>query len=307
MFRAECENDAEHVLIALPTPCRDARNTVSPETVSSILQSLPAVIQRLQRRQTTFLTDALSAVHALSKRLLAVGAPCELGVAPANEQHASCSNLSGAPHQQSSRSAPAGRWDGSSTTAGGLEHFIQRIPHAACAWPEAQAQSAGEALGGFSLEVAAMTAPLPTSADASVLAALPPQEAAALLDRGSHCQTALHPAQTAALIAACISAKHQVAASERAYSRQQEHRSTQPCSQVKPAEATERDDAEGSTAQLGKAVMSHAALTSERCRAALPELLPHSNKESDLVHELPSCVAALLQAASDLQVQISVL
>ena len=145
-----------------------------------------------------------------------------------------------------------------------------------------------------------MTAPLPTTADAPVLAALPPQEAAALLDRGSHRQTALHPVQTTALMAACVSAMHRLAASEPLHSEQQKHGVTQPCSRLEAAGATECEDPQGSTAQLGKAAMSHAALTSERCRAALPELLPHS----DLVHELPSHVAALLQAASDSQVHI---
>lgn len=270
---------------------------MTPETVSSVLQNLPVVLQRLQRRQTSFLTDALSAILALSKRILAAGGPCKLRAASDDEQHISNSSLSELP-PQSSRGATADSWNGSGRLVSGLEVFVVKAPTAASAWPEAQAHPGHDALEGFTLEVAAMTAPLPTLADAPDLAALPPQEAAALLDRDSQCQAGLAPAQTTSLIAACMAARQQVAASEPVQGQQQKQESTRPHTIRSPA-----GDRKGNTAQLGKAVMLHAALTSAKCRAAMPEHLPSSSKDCDPFHDIPFCMAALLQAANESQVQ----
>ena len=257
-------------------------------------------LQRLQRRQTSFLKDALSAILALSKRLLAAGGPCKLVAASDDEQHMSHGSLSES-QRQSSRGAMTDCKEGSGRLASGLEVFIAKAPSAASAWPEAQAHSAHDALEGFTLEVAAMTAPLPTVADAPQFAALPPQEVAALLDRDSQCQAGLGPEQTTSLIAACMSARHQVAASKPVHSQQQQQESIRPHTTQSPAE-----DRQGSAAQLGKAVMLHAALTSAKCRTALPEPSPCFDREPDPFHNVPSSMAALLQAATEAQVHTSV-
>ncbi len=264
------------------------------------------VLQRLQRRHNSFLADALSAILVLSKRLFAVGAPCTAEPTSATEQHVSPSSTLDSQHHDS-RAAGSERRDdyGSGRIGRGLKHLIHNLPSALSAWPEMQAQSAHDALRHFTLEMAALTAPLPTVADAPVLAALPPQEAAALLDRDSQHQAVQSLAQTTRLIAACISAMQQAGACEPVQSQQQKQESNRPCSKVNPAKALGDDSREGSTAQLGKAVMLHAALTSSKCRAALGEQSRPVNLEADTVKELPSCVTALLQAASQSQVQAS--
>lgn len=268
--------------------------------MASILQKLPVVLQRLQRRQNSFLADAVSAILALSMRLFAVGAPCQLEPAFDNEQHDMPSNLSD-PQQPDSRAAESERLDGSGRIGRALKHLLQNLPSVVSAWPESQAQSARATLKQFTLQMAALTASLPTVADAPVLAALPPQEAAALLDRDSQCQSGQSPAQTTCLIAACMLAMQQVAASGPVQSQRQE--SNRPCSKADSAEALGDDSREGSAAQLGKAVMLHAALTLTKCRAALGEQMPPLNLEADTAKELPSCITALLQAASQSQVQ----
>ena len=264
------------------------------------------VLQRLQRQQSSFLADVLSAILALSKRLFAVGAPCKPEPTSDNEQRDLHSSLSESQQHDSNAAKSDCRGDsGSGRIARSLKHLLQNLPSAVSVWPATQAHSAYDALRHFTQEMAAMTASLPTVADAPVLAALPPQEAAALLDRDSQYQAGQSPAQTTPLIAACMSAMQQVAAGEPEQSQQRQQDSTRLCSNANSGDISGDDDSEGSTAQLGKAVMLHAAMTSTKCRAALSEQSPPLIPEADAVKELPSCITALLQAASQSQVQAS--
>ena len=115
----------------------------------------------------------------------------------------------------------------------------------------------------------------------------------------------LDPVHNTSLIAACLSAMQQLDASEPEAIQQQRHRSIGPCSEDVFGEDTGRAVylMSKSKAQLGRAVMLHAALTSQKCQAALPEHLPHPEAECDLIHELPPCVEALLHTTSESQVR----
>ena len=284
-------------------PCRNTRSTISLSKVASILRSLPVVLQRLQRRHSCFLSDAVSAVLALSKTLFAATAPSQQEGNFPTIQHASQSSLAEKARHQMCKEAADEALSRSSTFASGLEHFLRKAPTAMSSWPKVQAQPAKNILKGLVLQVAALTAPLPTLADAPVLASLPPQEARALLNRTiSHTQPILNPAQCTNLVAACMSSLQELATAEMIEGRgidSQEHNKGEQSSRLTYPENPSYEG-EGIFAPLSRAIMLHAVLTSERCHAMLPAQLP--NVDPDTFCELPSCVTSLLQAASQSQV-----
>ena len=277
-------------------PCRNMCSSIGLNIVASILRSLPVVLRRLQRRHSSFLSDAVSAVLALSKTLCAATAPSQQEGNFPTTQHASQSSLEEKGRHQRCKEAADEALNSSSTFASGLEHFLKKAPAAVSTWPKAQTQPGKDTLKGLILQVAALTAPLPTVVDAPVLASLPPQEARALLDRTiSHTQPILNPAQCTNLVAACMLSLRELAIAEmiegQMMDSQEHNRSEQSSRLILP---------EDSLAPLSRAILLHAALTSERCHALLPAQFP--NVDPDSFCELPSCVTSLLQAASQSQV-----
>lgn len=285
-------------------PCRNTCSSISLETVASVLRSLPVVLRRLQRWHSSFLSDAVSAVLALSKTLFAATAPSQQEGNFATIQHTSQSSLAEEARHQICKKAADEALNGSSIFASGLEQFLEKAPAAMSFWPKVQTQAAKNTLKGLILQVAALTAPLPTVADAPVLASLPPQEARALLDRTiSHSQPILNPTQCTNVVAACMSSLRELAIAEMTENRKidsQEHNKGEQSSRATFPEDSDGYEAEGSFAPLSRAIMLHAALTSERCHAMLPAQF--SDVDPDSFCELPSCVTSLLQAASQLQV-----
>ena len=276
--------------------------------VSSILACMPVILQRLQRRHATFLSDALAATHRVASSFLA--APPLSGVAsqPPDTGHIPGSQTPPTPQavQQKSANGSAEPLSGCSKIASGLERLLCEGPSALNFWPLAQAQQGREALNSFALELAAMTAPWPILADAPVLASLPPQKRRALLDEGAHPSGShLSPLQCTGLLAACMTAMRSLwrGAPQTGSGAPEGAGEGSDSSNGGNSQSPSPGPSASSTALLGQAVMLHAAVTSQRCGDACCHW-PASDAAPDPFHRVPTCVAALLDAASQAQVKL---
>ena len=208
--------------------------------------------------------------------------------------------------QQKSAHQSAEPLSGSSKIASGLESLLYEGPSALNIWPPAQAQQGREALNSFALELAAMTAPWPMLADAPVLASLPPQKRRALLDEGAHSRGShLSPVQCTGLLAACMTAMRSLrrGAPQTDSGAPQGAGEGSDSSNAGDSQSPSPSPSADSTALLGQAVMLHAAVTSQGCGDACCHW-PTSDAATDPFHRVPICVAALLDAANQAQVEV---
>ena len=208
--------------------------------------------------------------------------------------------------QQKSAHQSAEPLSGSSKIASGLESLLYGALSALNFWPPAQAQQGREALNSFALKLAAMTAPWPMLADAPVLASLPPQKRRALLDEGAHSRGShLSPVQCTGLLAACMTAMRSLrrGAPQTDGSAPQGAGEGSDSSNVESSQSLSPSASGSSTVLLGQAVMLHAAATSQRCGDVYNHW-PTSDAAPDPFHRVPACVAALLDAASQAQVEV---
>ena len=198
---------------------------------------------------------------------------------------------------------------GSSDIASGLERLLHGSPSALDSWPPAQAQQGREALNSFALELAAMTAPWPILADAPVLASLPPQKRRALLDEGAHHSGRhLSSVQCTGLLAACMAAMRNLRRNAPQTGGGDPRRAMEGSgsSSGEFSQSPGPSTSGSSTVLLGQAVMLHAAITSQRCGDAC-SLWPGCGAAPDPFHNVPASVAALLDAASQAQVEVQAL
>ena len=162
--------------------CRDTCTRIAPGTIASILEGLPKVLARIQRRHSAFLADAMSAIVRLSRKLLLLSAtPRHRDVHP-GEGYASWTMQTQVAQQQVHEEPSAAQLMlSSSAVAHGLCEFLMSVWQAVQAWPEAQKQQGGRMAADCGLEIAAMTAMLPEM-NQGIISRLPHHQAAALLE-----------------------------------------------------------------------------------------------------------------------------
>ena len=282
--------------------------TVRQSLLGSILACMPVILRRLQRRHATFLSDALAAVHRVASIFFAVTPLSGVGPPPSDTEYVPGSQLlRNLQAVQQNTSMSAERSYGSSGIASGLKGLLHGSPSALDSWPPAQAQQGRAALSRFALELAAKTAPWPTLTDAPVLASLPPQKRRALLDESARLSGS-HPSQRSCsgLLAACMTALRKL----RSGAPQTGGAATRGAGEGSDSsnggvtQSLGPGPSGSSAALLGEAVMLHGAVTSRWCGDACSHW-PTCDAAADPFHRVPACVAALLDAAGQVQVAVN--
>ena len=289
-------------------PCRDTCTRIAPGTIASILKGLPKVLARIQRQHSAFLADAMSAVVRLSRRLLHGSAtPKHKDVHP-GEGYTSRSVQTRVAQQQAREEPSAARLMlSSSAVAHGLCEFLIFVWQAVQAWPEAQKQRGRRMAADCGLEIAAMTATLPEMNHTNI-SRLPRQQAAALLEPEviaiirNQVKWPLPPGsprEIRKILDACNALVYWSESSQGRAPKGSQWQETKGrgagSDSDEAAEVVSSSTSESSVMQLGRAAILHGILAKgESVSSGTPEA-------PEPFHGVPSCIQALLQAASEHQ------